>query len=203
MKELNFKNYLDLIKKGYSMDHMYILYLLSNNLNVVNFIEESVKLKTLVITLQNKELITKDLKVTKAGLLFLEFLFGKDTDILTITKKDDNDFEAWWKCYPSTDTFIYNNKTFTGSRALKAKKDECKIKFNKIINEREFTAQQLIKAIEYEVLQKKEESIKNNENKLKYMQNSFKYLNQGSYEAFIELSEQQQIKINKIKSIDI
>jgi len=39
-------------------------------------------------------------------------------------------------------------------------------------------------------LQKKEASIKENTNKLKYMQNSLTYLNQRSYEPFIELLEQ-------------
>jgi hypothetical protein len=37
------------------------------------------------------------------------------------------------------------------------------------------------------VLQKKESSLKNSTNKLTYMQNSLTYLNQRSFEPFIEL----------------
>jgi hypothetical protein len=45
----------------------------------------------------------------------------------------------------------------------------------------------MIAALEYEVLQKKENSVKVKTNKLTYMQNSLTYLNQRSFEPFIEL----------------
>lgn len=45
----------------------------------------------------------------------------------------------------------------------------------------------MISALEYEVLQKKENSIKTKTNKLSFMQNSLTYLNQCTFEPFIEL----------------
>ena len=45
----------------------------------------------------------------------------------------------------------------------------------------------MVEALEYEVVQKKENSVKAGENKLKYMQNSLTYLNQRTFEPFIEL----------------
>ena len=41
--------------------------------------------------------------------------------------------------------------------------------------------------MEYDVLNKKENSVKAGENKLKYLQNSLTYLTQRSYEPYIEI----------------
>jgi hypothetical protein len=51
----------------------------------------------------------------------------------------------------------------------------------------------LVKALEFDVLQKKENSLKTGTNKLTYMQNSLTYLNQRSFEPFIELIRQNSI----------
>ena len=66
-------------------------------------------------------------------------------------------------------------------------KEDCRLKFDKILLEGEYTAQQLIEALNYEVLQKKENSITTNSNRLTFMQGSSVYLNQRSFEPFIEL----------------
>ena len=97
------------------------------------------------------------------------------------------DFEAWWKAYPGTDTFVHKGNNFTGSRSLRTKKDDCKIKFDKILEEGEYTVEEMIAALQYEVLQKKENSVKQKANKLTFMQNSLTYLNQRTFEPFIEL----------------
>ena len=47
--------------------------------------------------------------------------------------------------------------------------------------------QDLLEAIKYEVLQKKENSVKTGVNKMTFMQNSLTYLNQRTFEPFIEL----------------
>ena len=63
------------------------------------------------------------------------------------------------------------------------------------MNEGEYTAEDLIAALEYELKQKKENSIKTKSNKLSFMQNSFTYLNQRTFEPFIELiKEGKEIK---------
>ena len=45
----------------------------------------------------------------------------------------------------------------------------------------------MIEALNFDVLQKKENSVKTGTNRLSFMQNSFTYLNQRSFEPFIEL----------------
>jgi CRISPR/Cas system CSM-associated protein Csm2 small subunit len=70
---------------------------------------------------------------------------------------------------------------------MRVKKDECKAKLNSILAEGEYTIKEMIAALEYEILQKKENSYKNKSNKLSFMQNSLTYLNQRTFEPFIEL----------------
>lgn len=102
--------------------------------------------------------------------------------------RPDNDlFEAWWKVYPGTDTFTHKGVSFTGSRGLRVNKEECKLKFDKILGEGEYTADVMIEALQFDILQKKENSVKTKTNKVTYMQNSLTYLNQRTFEPFIEL----------------
>ena len=93
----------------------------------------------------------------------------------------------WWAAYPGTDTFEHKGRKFVGSRSLRQNKEECRLKFDKILIEGEYSVQELINALEYDVLMKKENSVKTGNNKLSYMQNSLTYLNQRSFESFIEL----------------
>jgi hypothetical protein len=144
-----------------------------------------------------KGLITEtDDKLTTLGRDLLEFLNIKGSAKLIKRRPATTDFEEWWKNYPGTDSFEYKGKKFTGTRAIRKGKDECRLKFDKIILEGEYTAQQLIAALEYELLQKKESSIVNNDNRMTFMQNSVTYLNQRAFEAYIEL-------INEGAKIDI
>ena len=57
----------------------------------------------------------------------------------------------------------------------------------KILNDGEYTIEEMIKALELEIHQKKEASIKSNSNKMSYFQNSMTYLNNFTHEGFIEL----------------
>jgi hypothetical protein len=61
------------------------------------------------------------------------------------------------------------------------------LKFDKILEEGEYTAKDLIDSLNLDVLQKKENSVKTGTNRLTYMQNSLTYLNQRSFEPFIDL----------------
>lgn len=112
---------------------------------------------------------------------------------LKLSSQDATDaFELWWNNYPSTDIFTHKGRKFSGSRGLKVKKEECKLKFKRILNEGKYTAEQLIAALKYEVMLKKENSVKEGENKMRYMQNSLTYLNQGTFENFMQSEDLQK-----------
>lgn len=131
----------------------------------------------------------------------------KQTQRKKIVKKQEeknSDFDRWWNAYPRVEAFSYGGKEFAGSRAFRNSIDECKAKFLKILGEKEYTADDLIRALEYEVLQKKRMSVQENTNKLKYMQNSLTYLNNRTYENWMEQSKKAIVEIKEpIKSFSI
>ena len=185
---LEFYHFSELYKNGYTLDMVFLLKLAEEDVDIKLLCEESPKLKALYQGIYRKGLLTDDNKLTLAGKAVLELLNKKEENVV-LKKKSvvEDDFNIWWKTFPGTDTFVHNGVSFAGTRSLRAKKDECKLKLNKILAEGEYTIEELVQAIEYEVLQKKENSVKTNTNKLSYMQNSLTYLNQRTFEPFIEL----------------
>lgn len=181
-----------LIKKGYSLDHIYLLQLIKDEIDISKIRESNVKIEALHSTLLRKNLIV-DNNLTLEGKHLLAFLDSDVVIALTRLKVPFLDFDKWWTSYPGTDSFVVNGRTFTGCRSLRQNKSVCAEKFNKIILEGEYTAEQLIAALLYDVDQKKRESIKQGSNKLTFMQNSLTYLNQRSFESFIELIAEGKI----------
>lgn len=188
---LSLHHFEELIKKGYSLDHIFLLKCIEQNEDLSEMFCNSLKVSAIKQGLLRKGLITDNDKITLTGKALLDFL--ETTQEVKLTKKvvSSNGFDEWWKVYPGTDTFIHKNKKFTGSRSLRQNKEACKLKFNKIIDEGEYTVQQLVQALTYDVNQKKDNSVATSSNKLSYMQNSLTYLNQCSYEPFIELINQE------------
>ena len=183
----------ELIKKGYSLDVIYLLKLIEDQFDVQPLCEGSMKIAALYQTLIRKGLISNtDEKITTVGEELLKFMETKEATKIVKRKPATTEFEEWWKAFPGTDTFIHKGTKFEGTRSLRKDKDNCKIKFDKILLEGEYTAAELIAALNYDVLQKKENSVKQKSNKLTYLQNSLTYLNQRSYEPFIELVREGQ-----------
>jgi hypothetical protein len=188
---LTFSHFEELYKNGYSVDMVFMLSLANEGTDIKSLCEGNPKLGALFQGIVRKGLLTEDSKVTLSGKAVLDIL-NKEVIEKPILKRSatsvpTEDFERWWKAYPGTDTFAYKGKTFEGTRSLRTKKDDCKLKLTKILNEGEYTIDEMVEALEYEVVQKKENSVKAGENKLKYMQNSLTYLNQRTFEPFIEL----------------
>jgi hypothetical protein len=57
--------------------------------------------------------------------------------------------------------------------------------------EGDYTSDQLIKALDFEIMQKVTMSYTTGSNRITYQQNSLTYLNQRTYEAYVELIEQE------------
>jgi len=185
MKPYHFE---ELHKRGYTLDLVYILQLVSENENInLSQTFSSKKIDVIVQTAIRKGLLTDNGALTLTGKELLQFLHSEGEDVKIKKVITNDDFEEWWKSYPGTDSFVHKGVTFTGSRSLRARKDECKVKLKKILDEGEYTITELIEALKFEVLQKKENSIKQKSNKLSFMQNSLTYLNQRTFEPFIEL----------------
>jgi hypothetical protein len=207
--DLTFSHFEQLLKKGYSLDSIFLLKLIhKKKCNIKDELSNDAKLSALYQGLVRKGLISEDCKIIKEGKSILEFISTPIDEIDKFEKSkpiDDDAFNLWWFAYPSTDTFTYKGMSFSGCRNLKAAKEDCKIKLNKIIEEGENTMEQMVEALKFDVLQKKESSVKTRTNKLTYMQNSFTYLNQRTFEVYLEIikSGVDQNQINSIDSTDI
>lgn len=178
----------ELIKRSYNLDIIYLLKLIDEQYDISPLYKDSMKVSALYQSLIRKGLITDtDEKLTTIGKDLLEFVNAKDSRKIIKRKPATTDFEEWYKTFPGTDSFTYKGKKFVGTRGLKRDKDNCRLKFDKIILEGEFTAQQLIDALKFEIQQKMENSVATGVNKLSFMQNSLTYLTQRSFEVFIEL----------------
>ena len=202
--KMTFSHFEELLKSGFTLDMLFFIMLVENGADVDSFCEAP-KLKMLHQTVRRKGLLSDTNKVTILGKQLFEFLNEEEVK-MPKKKKTDSDFDKWWGVYPGTDTFTYKSQSFTGTRSMRAKKEECKVKFNSVLAEGDYTAKELLAALEYEILQKKENSIKTKTNRLTFMQNSLTYLNQRSFESFIELiREGKTIKesAEPIKGMDI
>lgn len=193
----------EITKKGYNLDIIFLLKMVEGE---YDFISTNPKILQLITTMERKGLVSNG-KLTLDGQDLLAYLCSSETTKLTKKKKVDEPFERWWKTFPGTDTFEYKGKKFKGTRALKVKKDDCKTKINKILNEGEYTIDDLIGALKLEVEQKKEDSYKTGQNKIKYMHNSLTYLIQMDYEPFIDLLKSgykiEETKITPTAGVEI
>lgn len=178
----------EILKAGYTLDMIYLLKLADEGYDVEALCSDT-KMQMICQGVRRKGLLSENFKITVIGKSILGFLDEEGTPDLKLVKKKQSSesFELWWKSYPGTDTFTHKAKSFTGTRSMRMKKEDCKIKFNTILAEGEYTADEMVAALEYEVLQKKENSIKTKTNRLTFMQNSLTYLNQRTFEPFIEL----------------
>jgi len=132
-----------------------------------------------------KQYITDEGKITISGRDLYRSIAGC-TKSVEIKPKQESGFDRWWKVYPGTDDFSFKGVSFKGSRSLRTNKKLCRIKFEALINEGDYTEQELIESLELEVDMKKNQSYETRTNKLTFMQNSATYLNQRTFESFVE-----------------
>jgi len=189
----------ELIKKSYNLDIIYLLKLIEEEHDITPMYENSMKISALYQTLIRKGLITSEDRLTIPGKDLLKFINDEKEIKIIKRKPTSTDFEEWWKEYPGTDSFEVEGVVFKGTRSLRRGKDECKRKFKAILDEGDYTAKQLIEALTYEVVQKIEKSYHERKNCLSFMQGSITYLNQRTFEGFIELMEQDKDKPKKGK----
>jgi hypothetical protein len=204
--KITFSHFEEIIKSGYNLDMLFFVMLVRDGADVDEMIASGPKMQMIHQSVRRKGLLSETNKVTTVGMDLLNLLNQEKGGKMPKKKKTDTDFDKWWNKYPGTDTFSYKGESFTGTRGMRVKKEDCKVKFNNILSEGEYTAQDLIAALEYEILQKKENSLKTKVNRLTFMQNSLTYLNQRSFEPFIELiREGKTIKesAEPIKGMDI
>jgi len=177
-----------LLKQSYSLDHIFLLKLVEANVDIQPLTDGSMKIAGLYQSLIRKGLVSDvTQEITQVGRELLTFADSEVKQPMKKLKQKASDFDAWWNAFPSTDNFEHNGKKFSGSRGLKRNRDECRIKFNKILAEGDYTAEDIINATLLDVFLKKEASVKNGDNRMSYIQNVFTYISQRSFEPFLEM----------------
>jgi hypothetical protein len=126
-------------------------------------------------------------EITQVGRELLTFADSEIKKPMRKLKQKASDFDAWWNVFPSTDNFEHKGKKFFGSRGLKRNREECRIKFNKILAEGDYTVEDIVNATLLDIFLKKESSVKNGDNRMSYIQNSYTYITQRSFEPFLEM----------------
>jgi len=145
-----------------------------------------------------RKLMVIDGKITEQGKTFYDQITSLKEDSPPIEIKKVNEvmkdqFEEFWNIYPRTATFTYKNHNFQGSRALRVgKKEEMRVKWMKILSTGEYSAQDIIKALQHEILEKKEQSIKTGQNKLEYLKAMPSYLNSMAFVPYIEVGKNEE-----------
>jgi hypothetical protein len=180
-----------LLKDGYTLDMIFLLKLIEEEFDTKTLAEGGPKVEALRQTLRRKGLVSEQFKLTILGRNLLDFMNTRAKTSKIVKKTQTHaEFERWWAAYPGTDIFVYKGKSFAGGRTLRVHRDDCQAKLDAILAEGEYTIDQLIAALEYEVKQKKETSLKMGTNRLTFMQSSITYLNQRSFQNYMELIDQ-------------
>lgn len=187
--ELTFSHFKEMQKNGYTVDILYLLKLVQKEkCDLQAMCQGDPKLEAMYQSIMRKGLLSSTGKLTLEGKALLDFISKPGTESFEKMKMlDDTEFVKFWNAFPGTDIFTYKGKSFSGSRTLRVNRDECKLRLRKILDEGEYTIDELVQALQLDVLQKKENSFKTGTNRLSYMQSSITYINQRSFEPFIEL----------------
>lgn len=119
----------------------------------------------------------------------LDLSMGNISSKSSIRLKRDELFEKWWSSYPATsDWESEDGRRFISGRSLRAgKKEDNRKLYYKILNEGRYTADEILECLLYEIEAKKKQSLSTNHNHLQYMQGSITYLNQRTFENFIDI----------------
>lgn len=197
----------ELQRNSLTLDMVFVLMLVEKGHVLSDICKDDNKMQIIQQGLIRKGLVTSDNKITLPAKNILKFMNEPVPKEKLIKKKvNASEFTRWWKCFPGTNIFKINGKSFTGSRTLKRDEEGCRLKFNAILAEGEYTADEIIAATEFDIMNKKKLSYDSGENKLTFLQNSLTYLNQRSFEPYIEIVK-QGITIDetsvKSKGVDI
>ena len=188
------KHFIELVKQGHDLNSVFLLKLLHEGNEIDSLCREHEKISLMKQSLIRKHLISEDGHLYPEGQELITFIDSKISGKISkkVPLENDDKFNEFWATYPATNAFSYKGKTFAGDRALRVRKDECKLKFEKILAEGEYNADDIINALKLEINSKMESSLKENTNKLKYMQNSLTWFNQRTFEAFVEMGKIQK-----------
>lgn len=192
---MTYNKWKQLAEEGYNSDVIAFLGFLEQGEEIE---QEHSKSKAILNMLIRKELITEENKLTLLGKEMLEMANSDNLFSPVVIPRAKESFDEWWKCYPPTDGFEIDGRTFMPSQSKRIKKDACKAKWKKLLNEG-IKAEDIINATAYHIEQVKKISAKKSQNQLSFVPNSERYIREELFIPYIELSK-SQIKEPEFKS---
>lgn len=184
-QKLTASRFKELQQAHLSLDDLYCLQVALSGYSLEDFKEKRITL--IIQKLKRMNYLDAEGSVTDAGKELYLSLFEEREEALQLSQMKDSseEFELWWKAYPSTDGFEMYGKKFTGSRSLKVYKSKCKILFTAILAEG-YTLEEMLAALETEIKEKKDRSIREKTNCMQWMKATQSYLNSRGFEGYVE-----------------
>jgi hypothetical protein len=147
--------------------------------------------KVLWQTLTRKGLITESKEISPSGKELREKIFDPDLLVEKVEKTSRKDYDSkfleWLSHYPATAAWQGSNgKQWVDTRILRKASKEAENKYLSILESGEYTQEELIKALEFQVYMCKKDSQRTGLNKMIYFQGTLPYLNQQTYKTQVE-----------------
>jgi hypothetical protein len=197
-------HFIELQKKGITIDIVVMLGWVNKELPIDHILKGSKKVETIYKAMIRKNLVSEEGKITVLGTDILEFVSKKTNKKFEKRKQPESEFDEWWQIFPSNDKFEIKGKSFGPTRSFKQDKEGCRLLFNSMITNKEFTKEEIIDATLFDVNLKKERSFKSGENKLKFLRNSATYLRRKDFQGFVGMGKPKEIKkTTRLGSVDI
>lgn len=180
----------ELEKLHMSLDHLYEI--------ERSYIDDSFKgiPESILAKLVRKGFLTMEGKITSTGKLFYEIISKPDfvsstsnikKELKKIKGTQNEQYLEWISLYPATASWVttqgYN---FSSSRKLRTNTPEAEQKYLAILNEKKYTHEDMKNVLLYQIALIQKESVLKEENKMEYMQGTIPYLNQRTFENYLE-----------------
>jgi hypothetical protein len=172
-----------LLKKGLDINHLYILTMISQQVDLSAIPKANDWKQTLI----RKGFLTESLTLTMRGEQLFEEVLNGEVVAPQVFSKQDDPFEKWWsEAYPRTDAFEYKGRKFPGMQKKHYKKEESRKEYWAAINETKDTHEDIYWATICNVEAAKELSLIKGHSQIHYIPNSKRYLELRFYEPFVE-----------------
>lgn len=173
-----------LMNKGIDLALVYLLEKASEEVDLFSF--EAKRIPALVATLERKGLLNLG-KITEEGREFYNSILNMEEEVvLKRVEKKDDDWKVFLSFYPPNNNFTWRGKHFEGERGIRKNSTDGQGLFTKILNSKEYTCDDLCRAVIAEAIGKMQESYKSGENKMRYFINTESWLRQKQYENWID-----------------
>lgn len=173
-----------LLEKKMDVNGLYMLHLLSRGVQVSL---DDLKVKSWIQTLKRKKYISAEGTISLKGKTLLKEVDTGMADLPAAYAKADDPFEKWWfEAYPATDHLEYNGRVFPGTQSKRVEKEECRQLFWDIINEGEYSWQDIYWGTRSNVNNAKELSLQSGRSEIHFIANSKRYLLLRKFVPFVE-----------------